>query len=128
MARLLRIEYPGAFYHVTNRGRQQEAICDDDKDPERFLSCIERVSSLFGVRLHAYCLMTNHYPLVVETPEAIYLARELSGHSGEELGQEFGKISGAAISAPCKHIDETLTANRKLKCDVREIRVAISNS
>ena len=45
---------------------------------------------------------------------AIYLARELSGHSREELGQEFGKISGAAISARCKHIDVPSTANRKL--------------
>ena len=59
---------------------------------------------------------------------AIYLARELSGHSGQELGQEFGKISGAAISARCKHIDEALTANRKLKRDTREIKTAISNS
>ena len=86
------------------------------------------LSSLFSVRLHACCLMTNHYPLVVETPEAIYLARELSGHSGQELGQEFGKISGAAISARCKHIDEASTANRKLKRDIRQIRTAISNN
>ncbi|MCH7921220.1 MAG: hypothetical protein IIC50_25030 [Planctomycetes bacterium] len=59
---------------------------------------------------------------------AIYLARELSGHSGQELGQEFGKISGAAISARCKHIYESLTANRKFKRDIREIRTAISIS
>ena len=128
MARPLRIEYAGAFYHVINRGQRQEAIFDDDRDRERFLSCLGRTFSLFGVRLHAYCLMTNHYHIVIETPEAIYLARELSGHSGEELGQEFGKISGAAISAPCKHIDEALTANRKLKRDIRKIRAAISNS
>ena len=70
MARPLRIEYPGAFYHVINRGQRQEAICEDDKDRERFLSCLEKVSSLFGVRPHAYCLMTNHNHLVVETPEA----------------------------------------------------------
>ena len=59
---------------------------------------------------------------------AIYLARELSGHSGQELGEEFGKISGAAISARCKHIDEAWAANRKLKRDIREIRTAISNN
>ena len=70
MARPLRIEYPGAFYHVINRGQRQEAIFDDDRDRERFLSCLGRMSSQFGVRLHAYCLMTNHYHLVVETPEA----------------------------------------------------------
>ena len=60
--------------------------------------------------------------------QAIYLARELSGHCGQELGQEFGKISGAAISARCKYIDEALSANRKLKRDIRKIRTAISNS
>ena len=59
---------------------------------------------------------------------AIYLARELSGHSGQELGEEFGKIFGAAISARCKHIDEAWAANRKLKRDIREIRTAISNN
>ena len=70
MARPLRIEYPGAFYHVINRGQRQEAIFDDDRDRERFLSCLGRTFSLFGVRLHAYCLMTNHYHIVIETPEA----------------------------------------------------------
>ena len=70
MARPLRIEYPGAFYHVINRGQRQEAIFDDDRDRERFLSCLGRMSSLFGVRRPAYCLMTNHYHIVVETPEA----------------------------------------------------------
>ena len=59
---------------------------------------------------------------------AIILARALSGQSGKELGQEFGNISGAAISARCKHIDEALTASRKLNRDIREIRTAISNS
>ena len=60
--------------------------------------------------------------------QAIYLARELSGHSGQELGQEFGKIYGAAISARCKYIDEAWTANLKLKRDIRGIRTAMSNS
>ena len=70
MARPLRIEYPGAFYHVINRGQRREAIFDDDRDRERFLSCLARMSTLFRVRLHAYCLMTNHYHLILETSEA----------------------------------------------------------
>lgn len=69
MARPLRIEYPGAFYHVINRGQRQEAIHDDDRDRERFLSCLSRMATLFSVRLHAYCLLTN-YHLVLETPDA----------------------------------------------------------
>ena len=70
MARPLRIEYPGAFYHVINRGQRQDAIVEDDRDREHFLSCLERMATLFGVRLHGFCLMTNHYHLVIETPEA----------------------------------------------------------
>ena len=70
MVRPLRIEYPGAFYHVMNRGQRQDAIFDDDCDRERFLSCLERMSRQFAVRIHAYCLMTNHYHLILETPQA----------------------------------------------------------
>ena len=320
MARPLRIEYRGAFYHVINRGQRREAIFDDDRDRERFLSCLARMSTLFRVRLHAYCLMTNHYHLILETSEAnlsraiqwlnvsyavyynqrheyaghvfqgrfkailveadsyleplsryihlnpvrvelvkqpwkyawsscryfvttetppdwldaqrvlmgfgrygktqrkryrayllnsdpenpslnavgglllgseafsewakstflspreedrampvledlktrptvetivkqvakhyqvksvdirrrgrkgnlsrdvaIFLSRELSGHSGQDLGREFGKISGAAICVRCKHIVETLAANRKLKREIREIKAGILN-
>lgn len=67
MARPLRIEYPGAFYHVMNRGQRQDAIVDDDYDRKRFLRCLERMSGQFSVRIHAYCLMTNHYHLILET-------------------------------------------------------------
>lgn len=69
MARSLRIEYPGAFYHVMNRGQRQDAIVDDDYDRERFLRSLERMSGQFAVRIHAYCLMTNHYHLILETPQ-----------------------------------------------------------
>ena len=58
---------------------------------------------------------------------AIFLSRELSGHSGQDLGREFGKISGAAICVRCKHIVETLAANRKLKREIREIKAGILN-
>lgn len=70
MARPLRIEYPGAFYHVLNRGQRQEVIVEDDRDRERFLLCLERMVEQYGVRIHTYCLMTNHYHLILETPEA----------------------------------------------------------
>ena len=58
MARPLRIEYPGAFYHVMNRGQRQDVIFEDDRDRERFLLCLERMCEQFGVRIHSYCLMT----------------------------------------------------------------------
>lgn len=70
MARPLRVEYPGAFYHVINRGNAGETIFKSLRDREKFLEYLETASSRFSIRIHTYCLMTNHYHLLVETPEA----------------------------------------------------------
>ena len=69
MARPLRIEYPGALYHVTSRGDRQEPIFDDDRDRKAFLNVLGEVVSRFRWQCHAYCLMGNHYHLMIETPE-----------------------------------------------------------
>ncbi|HEC02306.1 MAG TPA: hypothetical protein ENI81_02120 [Phycisphaerales bacterium] len=69
MARPLRIEYPGAFYHVMNRGHRGEPIITDVRDKQRFISCLSRMAGQFNVLVHGYCLMTNHYHLILETPE-----------------------------------------------------------
>lgn len=69
MARPLRIEYPGALYHVTSRGDRQEAIFDDDQDRTAFLNLLGEVVLRFRWRCHAYCLMGNHYHLMIETPQ-----------------------------------------------------------
>jgi putative transposase len=69
MARPLRIEYPGALYHVTSRGDRQEPIFDDDRDRTAFLNVLGEVISRFRWECHAYCLMGNHYHLMIETPE-----------------------------------------------------------
>lgn len=69
MARPLRIEYAGAVYHVTSRGNARRAIFRDDRDRARFLSTLKRVTDQYRWLCHAYCLMNNHYHLVVETPE-----------------------------------------------------------
>ena len=69
MARPLRIEYPGAFYHITARGNEQKDIFRDDKDRQRFLSYIETASGRYKAVIHVYCLMSNHYHLLLSTPE-----------------------------------------------------------
>ncbi len=68
MARPLRIEYPGAYYHVTSRGNERKAIFRDDEDRAKFLELLGRVIEQFYLRLHAYVLMENHYHLLVQTP------------------------------------------------------------
>ena len=70
MARPLRVEFDGAIYHVTSRGNAREDIFDDDGDRKAFLECLGKVVNRFNWLCHAYCLMDNHYHLVVETPEA----------------------------------------------------------
>ena len=70
MARPLRVEFPGALYHVTSRGDGQEDIYLDDVDREKFLSVLSDVCMRFNWVVGAYCLMDNHYHLLVETPDA----------------------------------------------------------
>ncbi len=70
MARPLRIELAGGLYHVTARGDRREPIYRDEQDREDWLEVVGRVCERFNWRCHAYCQMTNHYHLVVETLEA----------------------------------------------------------
>ncbi|MFA5867129.1 MAG: transposase [Actinomycetota bacterium] len=69
MARPLRIEYPGAVYHVMSRGDGRKSIVRTNKDREAFLVILEEAAKRFNVLIHGYCLMTNHYHLLVETPD-----------------------------------------------------------
>ncbi|HEY6093541.1 MAG TPA: transposase [Gallionellaceae bacterium] len=70
MARPIRLEYAGAIYHVTSRGEGGADVFLDDADRERFLEVLGEVVARFGWICHAYCLMNNHYHLVIETPDA----------------------------------------------------------
>lgn len=70
MARQLRIEYPGAFYHVTSRGNQKQPVFFTPWDKARFLDFVAEVHEAFGFLVHAYCLMENHYHLMLETKRA----------------------------------------------------------
>jgi REP element-mobilizing transposase RayT/predicted DNA-binding protein (UPF0251 family) len=70
MARPLRVEFPGAIYHVTSRGNAREDIFLDDTDRRQLLDVLAKVVSRFHWACHAWCLMPNHYHLVIETPEA----------------------------------------------------------
>jgi len=74
MARQLRVQYPGAMYHVINRGDRREAIFQDDKDRECFLMTLGEACGKTGWQVHAFCLMSNHFHLVIETPKANLVA------------------------------------------------------
>ena len=69
MARPLRIEYEGAFYHVTARGNERRRIYWNEYDYEKFKEYLKEAQEKYGYRLHCYALMTNHYHLLIETPQ-----------------------------------------------------------
>lgn len=82
MTRPLRVEFPGAFYHVTSRGNERKAVFQSTRDREKFLSYLESAHGRYGAVIHVYCLMENHYHLLLETPRG-------------NLSQIFHHINGA---------------------------------
>ena len=69
MSRPIRIEFPNALYHVTSRGDRREDIFDDDEDRRGFLSTLAHVVGQFNWLCYAWCLMDNHYHLLIQTPD-----------------------------------------------------------
>jgi len=69
MPRSLRIEYPGAVYHVLNRGNYKKPIFSQDKAKQSFEECLLQACVRYQWRLYAYFLLSNHYHLAIETPE-----------------------------------------------------------
>jgi len=69
MARQLRIEYEGAFYHITSRGNERRKIFFSKTDYKKFKEYLSDAQKKYNYRLHCYVLMTNHYHLLIETPD-----------------------------------------------------------
>jgi REP element-mobilizing transposase RayT len=94
MSRSLRIEFPGALYHVTSRGNGGGDIYLDSADRREFLRLLGAVCARFNWRVHAWCQMTNHYHLVIET-EAANLGRGMRQLNGVYT-QAFNRAHGRA--------------------------------
>jgi len=94
MARPLRIEYEGAVYHVTSRGNAKSNIYLSDEDREMFLDVLEHVVDRFGWICHAYCLMSNHYHLMIETPQSNLSRgmRQLNGMYTQRFNREHNQV------------------------------------
>lgn len=93
MARPLRIEFEGAVYHITSRGNAKKDIFEDDSDREIFLKILGDVVKRYNWLCHAYCLMDNHYHLLVETPEGNLSKgmRQLNGLYTQRYNQRHGR-------------------------------------
>ncbi len=117
MSRPLRIEYPNAWYHVMNRGRRSEEIFFTDADRKAFLKVLQEASELWNFRISAFCLMSNHYHLLIQTPDGnlsrgmrhingVYTQRFNRGHKKE--GQLFrGRYKAVLVADDC-HLLEVL--------------------
>jgi REP element-mobilizing transposase RayT len=94
MTRPLRIEFAGALYHVTSRGDGREDIFLDDSDREQCLQVLSEVCERFNWVIHAYCLMSNHYHLLVETPDSnlAYGMRQLNGVYTQRFNRQHGRV------------------------------------
>lgn len=93
MTRPLRIEYPGAVYHVTSRGDARRPIFRTEEDRVLFLEVLASIVSRVHWLCHAYCLMDNHYHLVLETPEGNLSRgmRHLNGVYTQRFNRRYGK-------------------------------------
>ena len=117
MARPLRVEFVGALYHVTARGDGREDIYRADGDRHVFLDLLADVRERFNWTIHAYCLMTNHYHLLVETPDANLSRgmRQLNGvytqrfnRTYDHVGHVFQGHRKAMFAATCRGIHRSL--------------------
>lgn len=92
MSRPLRIQYPGAVYHVMNRGNARQAIFRGPAHYRLFLRCLNEAIQMWDLRLHAFSLMPNHYHLLIETP-AGNLSRAMR-HLNHVYTQRFNRMAG----------------------------------
>lgn len=94
MGRPIRIEYAGGLYHITSRGNERKAIFRDGEDKAKFLEILRDYHERYGIMVHAYVLMGNHYHLILETPQG-NLLKVMHGLNGRYTGyfnRKYGRV------------------------------------
>ncbi len=92
MARPLRIEYPGAWYHVLNRGRRKEKVFFQESDYPMFMDILEESTDVFNLEVHAYSFIPNHYHLLIRTPDGNLsrIMRHINGSYTQKINRRYG--------------------------------------
>ncbi|MFH1504962.1 MAG: transposase [Candidatus Omnitrophota bacterium] len=105
MSRPLRIEYPGAWYHIMNRGRRREEIFLDAKDYRKIFSIIEECTRRLELEVYAYSLLPNHYHLLIRTPQGNLsrIMRHLNGVYAQDFNKRYG-LEGSVFRGRFKSI------------------------
>jgi len=122
VARPLRITFPGAWYHVTNRGLERRAIFRAPEDQARFLRLLAEGTARFALEVHAYCLMGNHYHLLVRTPDGNLseAMRHLDGVYTQRFNRTHGR-DGPLFRG--RFASVLVQADRHLLCAARYIHL-----
>jgi len=94
MTRPLRLSFENTFYHITARGNRREKIFYSDRDKEVFLKRLKEMLIKYAMTCHAYCLMDNHYHLLIETPEGNLSKgmRQLNGIYAQHFNQKHQRV------------------------------------
>jgi putative transposase len=94
MSRPLRLNFPGAIYHITSRGNARAAVYLGDEDKQYFLNLLAHCVEKFNWICHAYCLMDNHYHLLIETPDANLQMgmRQLNGVYTQQFNRRHARV------------------------------------
>jgi len=128
--RKIRVEYPGAIYHVMSRGDRREDIFFDDVDRQDFLKTVAEACLKADFQVHAYCLMANHFHLVIETPNGNLVAgmRWLLSSYSLRLNHRH-KLTGHVFSGRYKAIlvDGSVDGYLKTVCDYVHLNPARAN-
>jgi REP element-mobilizing transposase RayT len=105
MSRPLRIQFPNAWYHVLNRGRRREHIYKSKEDFFSFLDLLKEASTMFTVNISGYCLMNNHYHLLIQTPRANIsrFMRHVDGVYTQKFNRRY-KLDGSLFRGRYKSI------------------------
>jgi hypothetical protein len=122
MARALRIQFPGAFYHITCRGIERRHIFLDDKDRNRFLFLLSNSLKAYQVVLYAYILMNNHFHLLIQTKKAN--CSEFMRH----LGNILGGIDYGAVYLLRRRLREKMAENEAVSEKYKEIETRVMNA
>ncbi len=105
MARPLRIEYKGAVYHILSRGNQGEEIFSDDSDREYFVEILQRAVEKYGIEVYAYCIMGNHYHLLISTPVGkLTMAMHFIGSSYGSYLRRYRGLTGHVFAGRYKSL------------------------
>ena len=138
MARPLRIEFPGAFYHVINRGQSRRDIFRKIKNGKLFSTYSPKIARLWKIKINAYCFMSTHYHLVVSTPAAA-LSRAMR-HLDGIYTQKFNRVhhrdgplfrgleKASSVSSAFLPTKSRVAPEKKLARRVRRIEAALSQS